>query len=153
MAKANDKKTPAAPKAPTAAKKPGAAPTNAKAAAAQLGERPAFDAKANHDLKVQERAAAAAGEKVKLIAHTVAPGRSVRKGGVRYTEGEAIQLTQSDSDRLLSKGDVMLGNDGAKATQAAADAAEREAEEAAEAAEAQRVADEAAAAAAAGNGQ
>jgi hypothetical protein len=70
----------------------------------------AFDAKANKARSVAERALRAAGEKLPAEKRfTVAPGHTVRKGGERYTEGEAVDLSAADAERLLHKGVVKAG--------------------------------------------
>ena len=67
----------------------------------------AFDAKANKARTVAERALRDAGQKQPDEKRfTVAPGHTVRKGGERYTAGEAVDLSAADAERLLHKGVV-----------------------------------------------
>lgn len=129
----------------TTTKTTAAAPKTA--AAGKLSAATAsFDAKANKARTVAERSARAAGKEApKTTRHTVLPGQAVRMGGVRYTEGEAIDLTPADAERLVAKMKVQAGDGGAEATKSAAQAKAEADDAAAQQAEAQRIADEEAA--------
>lgn len=84
----------------------------AKPAKAEAATKAAkvFDEKANKARTVTERALRAAGEKLpEEKRFTVAPGHTVLKGGTRYTEGEAVDLSAADAERLLHKGVVKAG--------------------------------------------
>lgn len=96
-------------------------PPKAAGKATDSSEPKAFDAKANAQKLAAEKAARAKGEKLEEKRFIVATGRSVRKGGDRYTQGEAIDLTAADAERLLHRGDVVEAK--SKAAAAAKDAA------------------------------
>lgn len=97
-------------------------------------EAQSFDERANKAKLVTERTARKAGDKIKETRFIVNPGQSVRKGGERYTEGEAVDLSEADGERLLHKLVVATPAQSAKQdeAQAAADKAKADAAKAAE---------------------
>ena len=82
-----------------------------------------FDAKANKAAALAERADRKAGKDVKTTRFIVNPGQVVRKGGIRYEENEAIDLSPADADRLTERGTVSTPKAAAKAEEQAEEAA------------------------------
>lgn len=139
MPKATTDKTAATTTTKTTADKP------ARSSATETTQGAAFNARDSKLATMAERAARAGGDTVKTTAHTVSPGQAVRQGGIRYTQGETVQLTDADSERLVAMMKVTKGDGGAKAVKANADKAAKDQAAADEAAEAQRIAEEKAA--------
>lgn len=100
----------------TAPAKPGSTPakTAADEAASQSG--------ASYDAKANAVKAKAKGEKGKdpERRYVVAEGRHVRSKGVRFNGGEAIDLPQSDGERLKLEG-VLIDDDGGETADAGDD--------------------------------
>ena len=78
-----------------------------------------YDAKANALAKAGEKSS----EKPKR--YVVAEGRSVRSGGVRFTQHEAIDLTATDAERLLASGHVVEDDGGEAASDDQGDAGDQ----------------------------
>lgn len=91
----------------TAPAKPGSNPAKSAADAAANQADAGYDAKAN---AIKAKAEGKAG-KDPARRYVVAEGRSVRSKGVRFTVGEAIDLPQSDGERLKLEG-VLIDDDG-----------------------------------------
>lgn len=112
MAKAPTKTTtkraaaPAAKSATTTTRTPGSTPARDAANLAASQANAAYDAKANALAKAGEKSS----EKPKRF--VVAEGRSVRSGGVRFTQGEAIDLSAADAERLQNSGHVVEDDGG-----------------------------------------
>lgn len=115
--KTTTKTTTAKASAPAAAttttRRPGSNPAKDAAQAATATGQPAYDAKANAAKSAAESKANATEARF-----VVAPGKSIRKGGVRYTGGEAIDLSPADQARFLESGHV-LEDDGGETAQGA----------------------------------
>ena len=96
--------------------KPGSTPAKTAAADAANKADAGYDAKAN---AVKSKAEGKAGKDPERR-YVVAEGRNVRSKGVRFTAGEAIDLPQSDGERLKLEG-VLIDDDGGETAKTVGD--------------------------------
>lgn len=100
----------------TAPAKPGSNPAKEAANKAANQADASYDAKAN---AIKSKAEGKAGKDPERR-YVVAEGRSVRSKGVRFTAGEAIDLPQSDGERLKLDG-VLIDDDGGETAETVGD--------------------------------
>lgn len=147
-------------KAPASASDTGASKTTRTATEAAGAAGPGgvnFDPRGNKRALLAERTAAANGEKLTSSEFVVAPGKTVRQNGQRLREGETVQLSAADGERMVANGSVVEGKRAAEVAKKLTDAKtasdadqdataqafadqQRKDEEAAAAAEAERLA-------------
>lgn len=97
--------------ATTTTRRPGSTPAGEAATLAASQANAGYDAKANAAAKASDKSS----EKPKRF--VVAEGRSVRSGGVRYMQHEAIDLNAADAERLIASGHVVEDDGGEAADQ------------------------------------